>query len=963
MFLPAYRYGFIFLVAIFFLQFPCRAEEQISASGQEVIDLLGKRVEQEQRLMAGLLARYGFPPQEWNGQRDWHIEQLSALEQLEFAWRAAEKASPGSGDMLLANVTSDYREVNSSVGNEDVLKGLTHSGRVNFNFSLLQPVDLAQPLPPKVELILDAVSRHADAALRGHMGRCCAIEGAKARDVLRAARDPKDALRLALQRGELPPEMAKRVAALLESVSELDSAVAFEKELADIRDQLGALSAARNGKGTGEVAVLVEQRAMEDLVSSLEKSIGAELQQAQVRAKIGPADLKYSRDVLGLAAPADHSAGGLAPFMPGNSGLGAGGGDGGGGMRSNAARNAAFDLAQYGTKSRVERQFVRVVARAGGRGGVVFGNAVSAGPGLPRPVSVAWVPLDPAGAAQPSPTLGVFRIKLVGGGVAFSRPLPAAEALAAVRLIFTGLPGISEPVRRDEEIGVAGLDSHFEVPSVKDNRVAMEFPINDENRVLARGTSYVVHPLIADTPVGRSAIVTDGLLMGKSVSVVASLLAKGVSTDQAKYFEKWFRSVKWTTYKFIDVPMQVRLSDNGRILRAVRTDGAGGPLLTLRRFGNPLVGGADGEGLFTEDPAVLSTVLTTLIDASDDIARLNRFAEVLGVLRWVRHSHGVWIGGLSSTPGGIALSAMFISGEQIKLAPSKEAFAASTAQLVHEKALEILREASAPQALVDLDNDVLAQRSRLIAISGLQRLFDRATVVGSLIEAAEQPSPPDEIVRVFRAAESANERQGEQEAREVLWQGAIKTMPEGRLADALESERKKVWGSDPGQTDARATISVLQARLDPKTLALLQGAEARQSEYQASLANLERRAERLGQLVSGQATPSPDEIQVLASEAVRKAYEDSARSIAAAESENPGWASWYRLRRWWLGTAPSLDRLKQVIDDNGREQASMREKLDSARKQAEGAIIPGFVAWRELHRSYGTTCPTGVCTD
>jgi hypothetical protein len=111
----------------------------------------------------------------------------------------------------LENIVSDYRVLNQVDYEELVLKNLVHSGRTIFGFESLYRTDLKKSLPPMTEEIVEAVSRHADFALRGIAERCCGIKDSDTRRIFRSARTPKEALTLALHDGRLPPKLLNRL--------------------------------------------------------------------------------------------------------------------------------------------------------------------------------------------------------------------------------------------------------------------------------------------------------------------------------------------------------------------------------------------------------------------------------------------------------------------------------------------------------------------------------------------------------------------------------------------------------------------------------------------------------------------------------------------------------------------------------------------------------------------------------
>ena len=92
--LGLFRIFLFLLIAPAIVGQPSRAQDQLqlSVASENVIDQLAKHAEQAQKVMAGLLERYGFSPTGWTGQ-DWRVEQLCAYEQLEFDYQR-RSASP-----------------------------------------------------------------------------------------------------------------------------------------------------------------------------------------------------------------------------------------------------------------------------------------------------------------------------------------------------------------------------------------------------------------------------------------------------------------------------------------------------------------------------------------------------------------------------------------------------------------------------------------------------------------------------------------------------------------------------------------------------------------------------------------------------------------------------------------------------------------------------------------------------
>jgi hypothetical protein len=188
--------------------------------------------------------------------------------------------------------------------------------------------------------------------------------------------------------------------------------------------------------------------------------------------------------------------------------------------------------------------------------------------------------------------------------------------------------------------------------------------------------------------------------MGTSKAVLLALFkSQNVSEREIADFEQWLNSLNWNTYKFIDRPLEIRTSDEGRLVRAFPqkvssvAEAEQEPLLALHRFGDPGAPGADENGFFANDVDSASRQIALLVRVSADVARLDRFAEALAVLRWARQANAAWLGGIPDNVVQPAQTGMFLRGDHIELSPSRETLALEIAQRVSQQAKDLLDKA------------------------------------------------------------------------------------------------------------------------------------------------------------------------------------------------------------------------------------------------------------------------------
>lgn len=161
---------------------------------------------------------------------------------------------------------------------------------------------------------------------------------------------------------------------------------------------------------------------------------------------------------------------------------------------SRASRYDRFVSRHYPTST--SRSFSRVILRAGGWGGVVFGSPVSNGEGVSAPLQLVWFP------QIGNPDVGRLEFWLADGRVARLPMVLHDHVWAAYCLAYKGVGGMP-PARDGEAIGLASLDLQSEQP-FRDLTA-------DGSFVAGKAWEIVLHPAIAGAELGWSTLMADVL--------------------------------------------------------------------------------------------------------------------------------------------------------------------------------------------------------------------------------------------------------------------------------------------------------------------------------------------------------------------------------------------------------------------------------------------------------------------
>jgi hypothetical protein len=334
---------------------------------------------------------------------------------------------------------------------------------------------------------------------------------------------------------------------------------------------------------------------------------------------------------------------------------GGGGGGGGEGMprieppRASRSADAAFSEFTGSSEGEVVvRSFGEMAVVAEGFGGVVLGNTI-ADDHLPSVKSVSFAP--------PGAIKGDLVVTFIDGSSSRLPDVSADEALAAKRIVFDRV-GFRDKDPEDAGVGLTGLRARFEYSGC--------------GHVTGEAFDMVIHPALVNLDLGWSAVYADLLPINRS-RIMRPALQKRKSDaafDDVQALLDALDEEDAYNWKFVDVPLSISRSND--VLFVERNAESGEFPEGLRRVAfiemRPFITsdrvrvldrieGSDSEVDFAKMRNTLRqtpynkvladlsyTTMPSLMHLFPDYARLNSFARVLAVFRWVKHRHGVFIG-------------------------------------------------------------------------------------------------------------------------------------------------------------------------------------------------------------------------------------------------------------------------------------------------------------------------------
>ena len=282
----------------------------------------------------------------------------------------------------------------------------------------------------------------------------------------------------------------------------------------------------------------------------------------------------------------------------------------------------------------VRPKFGGVIRGGRGFGGVVLGNDVSDN-GLPKPKAIAWE-VDTKVNEK-----GALVVSFVDGTTAKLRDVGLVDAYAAHAIYFRTLgkgENVVDPAEPKDAIGLVGIQRGGEY-----------FDCGPE-RIVNRGIywSVVMHPAIADSDLGWSVLRCDVLPFPQLRGPVVQTVRTKTGKNEAEKLEKMWTNQNIYTWKFSDVPLAVSVSDGGLVV--VRKDDPNGPkfeegvrrsaLITMNAYREKEMDTKHDDDAIPEYADQFYPLVPALCSASPDYRRLNEFARVCAVVRWVKENGG-----------------------------------------------------------------------------------------------------------------------------------------------------------------------------------------------------------------------------------------------------------------------------------------------------------------------------------
>ncbi len=300
------------------------------------------------------------------------------------------------------------------------------------------------------------------------------------------------------------------------------------------------------------------------------------------------------------------------------------------------------------------RTFARMSRGVRGFGGIVFGNKVTTGEGIPLGLeTISYSPGE-------DPTNGVLVFRFADQTVLSSTKVHRQDAYAAHQMIYSGVElngqlilASQEP---DEGIGLVGVDNNV--------------PYIDPGPDLIIGGSrfrVVLHPALLNLDLGWSALMVDVLPIQpthilRQIERDTYLLTDDQRDAARLHLRRLFESMDTRgalgTWKIVDVPMTVIRRGDGDGLAVIRSaDQQNDWPVGLRRSSfiemhvivvtdveefnlARLLGTENGLDELTSFDATFSDAfyrsVPMLVRASYDYKRVNDFARVLALFRWAK---------------------------------------------------------------------------------------------------------------------------------------------------------------------------------------------------------------------------------------------------------------------------------------------------------------------------------------
>ena len=651
--------------------------KDISSNAHSAIQQLGFELNSEDLLVRLVLGQLGFPPTNapstWLGWQKW-----PSVRMLELAYVSAEAAQPGSGGMsvlrkvvrvLAANHIEAIRYAPEVSHFFHEPNGVPISEKVErVAFSIPAPQQMTERLPPEARSIIRSISRHTESVPRiWLLGRCCGLTEDEVYETMRGSESDAQAIEKAVLLKAPPPSVGSKVATLIDTAQQANHAITLEPVLHDLR--LG-------DRGYHPTPMTVAE------------------------ADLSGADKRLGDSVTSALAPMLPKPPGPAVVPPGAPVQAA--------SKVVASSYQAFERSRYPSSGGLKWSFRRMSRLVFGFGGVILGNDVEADGNVQTPIRVSWIP-GPVASSPVTPTTreawGRLIFTFKDGTSSLSRMLRADSVLAAAHLAF------QTPHTSGDGLGLVGFTNRFSNAAITAGSW----------KAVGRGYSFVVHPQVADTRLGRALMLLDTLPMPEVRNLlIRQVRSSGASDIQVKTLEKVLHS-DLGQYKFVDVSLVVTRSNDGQISVERKYDSGYSFINWLlkyfelqndaenrqRAFITMLT--FDGQTPRDEDIIPIYSLIPMLVEVAEPFARANEFAECFALLRWAQSSGAAWTGKMPPSPDLPISTALVIGGDgSIKYGASEAAFTESMVLQADQLARFLAK--STKSAALENKTDVLTQK-------------------------------------------------------------------------------------------------------------------------------------------------------------------------------------------------------------------------------------------------------------
>jgi hypothetical protein len=945
-----------------------------------------------------LMERLGYPPSEWSSEaQQWrNFKQWPLERKIETAWLSAEEARSGDGNRFLNELAKEISKYNHAITSEPELKTFfAQDSRPTEKaaFRFVAPWDIpaekvAAGAPPEVRKIVTAVAKHAGSYPGGTLhlvSRCCNIPESTAWELLRKSSSIEEALHKAVEIGDLPPEKAERIAQLLREGLNFDAAISAEIDNPKLREVMRQYVA----KGSN----LAQRHATAQQFDLVVKSIVAPAEAALSLADdVGKKATEILENIPTPAASktsafeAVHAA--VSPDIPDIPIPDISGANGNVSSTKPKARPTpsvasaayrSFQVREYGgvptsavraTSPSASRHAFRSIIRTGrGFGGIVFGNVISSSDTMiAKPLAFTWHKLAQQ-KYDDGEERGILIFVLEDGTRAYSPPMFASDLIAAVRAVY-GLPDGMEPLSEGQGLGLAGYTGRINAYEIVDGVVS---------RRDAVAASFLVHPTMARSELGKAAIVVDAMPFLLKDWLKERAQQDDISPEQRQKLKAWL-DTEWTTYKFIDVPLEVKIDEQG-VIHTSRSDGLPkGASESLRdsSFVTKVIFSKDDGSVLENSDEIFYPISPEFSVISKQFARINDFAQIFGLVRWAKSMNADVLKLPEITDSSTEWSTIVIErdGSGIELGTNKHVRALVFAAEVEKAAQGILQKDDSLAILKPISADILKNRSAQVAIDFLLETNDQRVILNTHLDQEqvqtieEQVSSNSEAMferRFRKLRESIVQRAERGEFKtigaaieEIQMRGAVlaadiqeaqfqQALQETSQANqeldadlkrfaALQAHRKELAHAYEFTTPLDFLRSFGQAPLQEKRNDLLIEREHLQEALDSGEHSIALRYEF-----------SPENVKAELSSAV-SGYESAGNWLTR------------KFYEWKLSDLPALDvaKVKKEISALTVKIAEADTQL-AALPSLEIANHGAFKEWFRLQRSYATECKSGVC--